>query len=240
MKILDNFIWSSRAGIVFAYVPKVACTNWKCVLRYLDGHSDYLDAQIAHDRQRSGLTYLTTLAQAEDLIKNPKVPKLTCVRNPYSRILSAYLNKIKPFAYDNATVDRDSYFHMVFQVIDAYRKFACPNYNVVSFSCFLRWIELSEDPLVHNEHWIPQTSILGQGDVTFDYIGKLENILTDAPILLSLMGCNIPFPSQQAVAFPPTHASTLIQNYYSQDEYDAVRRIYAQDFDHLGYNPQSF
>lgn len=236
---LNNFIYSRKGGIVFAYLPKVACTNWKCILRYLDGHENYLDAKIAHDRRRSGLAYLSTLSDGEDLIKNPSVPKLTCVRNPFSRILSAYLNKVKPFAYDNATADRDPYFHMIFQSIDSYRKAVHPEFSVVNFICFLNWIESSGDSLAQNEHWIPQTEILGQGEVIFDYIGRFENILTDGPLLLSRMSCDIAFPSQQAVNFPPTHANDLVKKYYTDCEYDAVRRIYAADFKYLGYDPKS-
>lgn len=237
MAILTNFIYSKKAGVVFAYVPKVACTNWKCILRYLDGHADYLDAQIAHDRKRSGLAYLSTLPGGADLLTNPDVPKLTCVRNPYTRILSAYLNKVKPFAFDNASPAWDPYFHKVYHEIDAFRKQRHPDLPAVSFHCFLDWLENSGNPLVKNEHWILQTDILGKGEVAFDYMGHFENLATDAPILLERMGCDIPFPTQKAVNFPSTRATELTGNYFSSFEVEQVRRIYAADFAHLGYDP---
>jgi len=237
MIILDKFIYSRRAGVIFAYIPKVACTNWKCILRYLDGHEDYLNAQLAHDRMRSGLDYLSTNPHGEILLRNPAIPKLTCVRNPFSRILSAYLNKVKPFAFDNATADRDPYFFMVFQKINSFRQLSYPRITQVTFTCFLNWIEFSGDPLTLNEHWIPQTNILGRGEVCFEYIGRLENIHEDAKMLLSRMGCDIPFPSQAAVSFPPTNADTLVKYHYTPYDYDAVRRIYADDFSILKYDP---
>ncbi len=237
--MLTNFIYCKKSDIVFAYVPKVACTNWKCILRYLDGHANYLDAQLAHDRKRSGLAYLSTLASGSDLLANPYVPKLTCVRNPFTRILSAYLNKVKPFAIDNAAIEWDPYFHMVFQEIDAFRKQHHPALPAVSFYCFLDWLKTSGAPLTKNEHWIPQTEILGKGEVAFDYIGHFENLATDAPILLERMGCDIPFPSQKAVNFPSTRATELTGNYYSSIEVEQVSQIYASDFSYLGYDPSA-
>jgi hypothetical protein len=110
MALLTHSIHSKKANVIFGYVPKVACTNWKCILRYLDGHADYLDAQIAHDRKRSGLAYLSELPNGLDMLHDDSIPKLTCVRNPYTRVLSAYLNKVKPFALEGATAERDAYF----------------------------------------------------------------------------------------------------------------------------------
>lgn len=239
MVMLTNFIYSKKAGIVFAYVPKVACTNWKCILRYLDGHVDYLDPKIAHDRNRSGLAYLSSLPNAAELLSDPDVPKLTCVRNPYTRALSAYLNKVKRFAFDNASPECDPYFHMIYQKMDAFQKSTHPDLPGVTFGCFLDWLESSGDPLVENEHWVPQTSIIGKGEVKFAYIGRIESIEIDAPILLQRMGCDIAFPSQKAVSFPPTHAGNLLQNYYLDEERERVRRIYAADFECLGYDPKS-
>lgn len=237
MSMLTNFIFCKKSNIVFAYVPKVACTNWKCILRYLDGQADYLNAQLAHDRKLSGLAYLSNLSAGEDLLANPLIPKLTCVRNPYTRILSAYLNKVKPFAIDNATPEWDPYFHMVFQEIDSFRKQHHASLPAVSFHCFLDWLETAGTPLTKNEHWVPQTDILGKGEVVFNYIGHFENLATDAPNLLERMGCDIPFPSQKAVNFPSTRAAELTGNYFTSVEIEQVRRIYAADFLHLKYDP---
>ena len=42
-----NFIYNAERGFVFAYVPKVACTNWKSLLRYMAGHDDWLDNKLS-------------------------------------------------------------------------------------------------------------------------------------------------------------------------------------------------
>ncbi len=236
MAILDNFIYSKKSNVIFAYIPKVACTNWKCILRYLDGHDDYLNTSLAHDRNRSELLYVSRLPNGIDLLNDPSVAKLTCVRNPYSRILSAYLNKVKPFAIDNAQPGRDPYFYEIFKRMDEFRIKYRPESEHVDFSCFLAWIEFSNDPLVDNEHWIPQTEILGKNEYVFNYIGRIENLSKDAPIILDWLKCDIPFPTHQAVNFPPTKANEAINIYYSAKEKKQVQHIYKNDFSYLQYD----
>src|SRR5918911_536886 len=87
--LLENFIVLKDRAFVFAYVPKVACTNWKSIMRYVNGAQDYLDAQKAHDRKAAGLVYLNTLPphESESLLRSPDVARYTFIRNPYTRTL---------------------------------------------------------------------------------------------------------------------------------------------------------
>ena len=72
-----NFIVNNDKKIVFAYVPKVACSNWKSIMRYLAGFSDYLDLTLAHDRSKSGLKYLSDIEDPIGVIKNKEIKKRT-------------------------------------------------------------------------------------------------------------------------------------------------------------------
>ena len=91
----SNFIFLEPEGFIFSYVAKVACTNWKCLLRQKLGYADWLDPHLAHDRSRSGLPYLNTHADPLSIIESPEIKKYTMVRNPYSRVLSAFLNRLR-------------------------------------------------------------------------------------------------------------------------------------------------
>ena len=86
---------------IFAYVPKVACTSWKSLLRRQLGYSDWPDGALAHDRQASGLTFVNTRKEFE-FFNSDFRPKLAMTRNPYTRIFAAYRDKIEkrvPFIY---------------------------------------------------------------------------------------------------------------------------------------------
>ena len=108
MQNFENFIWVKSRSLVFVYVPKVACTNWKCVMRYLEGYEDYLDSRKAHDRKLGGLTYLSQCEDRDRILADTNIPKFSFVRNPYTRILSAYLNKVRPFALDGRGPEWDA------------------------------------------------------------------------------------------------------------------------------------
>jgi len=234
MPILENFIYGSKAQIVFAYIPKAACSNWKCILRYLQGYSNYLDTNIFHDRKKSGLIYLSELENAEEILYNASIPKLTFVRNPYTRILSAYLNKIKPFSENESILDMN--FYQIYINIDNFRKKHFPKKKIVDFECFINWLYESKNCYTQNEHWIPQSTILGLDKVKFDFIGKFERFSTDVAKILKIMKCDIPFPTQKDINFPPTRANELVDYYYNSELVEKVKKIYLNDFLLLNYS----
>jgi hypothetical protein len=231
---LSNFIYVEQKKFLFAYVPKVACTNWKCIFRYILGYNDYLDSSLAHDRNKSGLTYLSNLNQVEIILNSPDISKYTFVRDPYSRVLSAYRNKVEAFNNDNRGMHSQDFWLRVYNVIKSetseVRKTA-----TVAFTDFLWWLENSRHSFVSNEHWCSQSSILHPNEVKYDFIGKFENIEQDTKWLLNKIDCDLAFPTQQQVKFPATNASSLIDKYFDENLYSAVNRIYADDFEHFNY-----
>ena len=72
-----NFIYNEERGFIFAYVPKVACTNWKSVMRYLAGFPDYLDNRLAHDKVNGGLRYLDLSGTDLALLSDRGISKYT-------------------------------------------------------------------------------------------------------------------------------------------------------------------
>ena len=118
-----NFVYLEKQGVVFGYVPKVACTNWKIALRRLQGFANYQDVEIAHDRERSGLRFLDPLDSKDiKILESPRIKKIAFVRNPYSRVLSAYLNKIDRFNKGSESPTEGNYWFTVYENIAAFSK----------------------------------------------------------------------------------------------------------------------
>lgn len=220
-----------KQNFIFAYNPKVACTNWKCILRYLNGSEDYLNPSKAHDREKSGLVFLSDLQDPEKLIEDNSIPKYAFVRNPFDRVLSAYLNKVEPYATDNRNSEEDNtYFYKVFLEIEQYRKEKLREKTKTDFYCFLHWLDNVDDFHTNNEHWSPQFDLLKFGEVSYSFVGKLENLTNDGPTLLKKIKCDIEFPSQKDVKFAPTKASDKKAKYYSKQEKELVKKIFSKDF----------
>jgi hypothetical protein len=237
VKDFFNFIYMRNKGFIFVYNPKVACTNWKCILRYLNGAEDYLRPAVAHNRQESGLQFLSDDISAKSIVHDVNIPKYAFVRSPFSRILSAYLNKIEPYTEGRRDENDDNpYFHSVFCEIDKHRMDFLPEESSVNFYCFLHWLSNVDNFHTQNEHWLPQVELLRIPEVKYEFIGKLEALNKDAPKLLGLIECDIDFPSQQKVGFAPTNATDKLMQYYSSREIDVAKELYSIDFEVLGYD----
>lgn len=235
MMDLSNFIYMEKNAFVFAYIPKAACTNWKCLLRYLKGYENYLDGRLSHHPTQSGLTKLSQTQDAWSILNDSSIAKYTFIRNPYTRVLSAYLNKVKPFSLPHAKPEWDPYYHRLYAKIDEYRKEHHPGSNYVEFRVFLEWVASGCCQETGDEHWRPFSQLIGPDPGLFNYIGRFENISIDAPCLLEKMGCDIPFPTQEQISFNPTHASKSKDIYYGVVEKELALRIFAEDFANYGY-----
>tara|TARA_B110000046_G_C13019699_1_gene410441 strand:- start:167 stop:3526 length:3360 start_codon:yes stop_codon:yes gene_type:complete len=237
LKEFFNFIYMEKQSFIFVYNPKVACTNWKCILRYINGHKeDYLNSSIAHNQELSGLCFISELSNPSDILSSSGVKKYSFVRSPYTRVLSAYLNKIEPYIEETRSANDDnSYFYRVYCNVENYRIKNFPAEKQVNFFCFLHWIQNVEDTYTLNEHWLSQTALLRLDKVSYDFIGRFETLEQDAKMLLTKIECDVEFPSQSKIQFAPTNANEKIKKYYSEREVELVNNIYAHDFDALGY-----
>lgn len=228
-----NFIYNAERGFLFAYVPKVACTNWKSLLRYMAGQENWLNSGLAHDKQNGGLHYLDLDSPEADLLQDPSIRKYAMVRNPYSRVLSAYLNKVESrLPVTPEPVPGENHFTMVTREIDRYRReeLNTAKYPDVSFEVFLLWLRDSGSWFTHDEHWAPQVSLLRYPDVKYSVLGRFENLATDAAQMLYEMGCDQGFPSQKDVKFQPTNAKSKIDLYFDDACYDLVNQVFHEDF----------
>lgn len=234
----QNFIYNQERGFVFAYVPKAACTNWKSILRKLAGATDWLDSAIAHDRERSGLTYLTPDPGAPNAGLPVGATVYTMVRNPYERALSAYLNKIdRHLGAGGAAGPEAGYWAGIVSEIDYYRRsqLGDERFPEIDFEVFLRWLKESESWSVRDEHWAPQSDLLAQPYVQFDYIGRFETIERDSALILHKMGSEERLPSQKDVKFAPTNARARLDAYLTSACRSLVEEIFAADFANFGY-----
>lgn len=234
-----NFIYYEKNNIVFSYNPKVACTNWKCVFRYLNGNlNDYLRADLAHDRSASGLIFLSELDNFQEVLCDKSVKFYSFVRNPFTRALSAYLNKIEPYFTNQRTqFEGNPYFYQVSNLIIEYVGGRPTNSNE-GFLFFLNWLKEANDFHTLNEHWIPQYKLLRTESVDYEFIGRLENVHADSRVILDSVGFRGEFPSQLDVKFAPTNARKRIDDYYSKEKADLVRSIYQKDFERFSYEPE--
>lgn len=236
-KYSENIIVSERSRLLYCPVPKVANTNWKYLIRKFEGFDDYADVHRAHLRQTSGLRYLSDYSpkEAARLLADPSYFKFVFVRDPYTRALSAYMDKFRK---------RDQFFvpHLYMPFLaDLYDWGYVKSVDVASAPrpSFRQFVdELAKmDPTVMNSHWRPQTLHCGVGEMPYDFIGRMENLERDAKHVLKVLNkTSEHFPTHNEIEFQPSGASTpAAEELYTLDLMFKVRVIYQKDFSLLAY-----
>lgn len=143
----------------------------------------------------------------------------TFVRNPFVRVLSAYLNQI----VKHRNTEHWGRFSVQHGLGD----------TDLSFQDFLRLVADSpHDGL--DPHWRPQYCSVAPRLIPYDFIGTVENLNHDLRLVLGrIFGESTPVSDY---APHRTDATAKIQAYYGPAEIKLVQRIYQEDFASLGYD----
>lgn len=205
--LLQHVLVNDKYRFLYCYIPKVACSNWKRVLKVLSGTLESVDVSIKMDH-RSDLLFLSSLKPEEIRYRLLHYFKFMFVREPMERLLSAYRNKFGEI---------QSYQKKYgVEIIKRYRKGRAKDPAVtgddVTFVEFVRYL-LEEDVEHMNEHWMPMSNLCQPCAVSYDFIGSYERLETDAEFVLQSIRApaSLHFPERQAW-YKPVTTETL--HYY--------------------------
>ncbi|XP_051877054.1 carbohydrate sulfotransferase 12-like [Pristis pectinata] len=213
---LDHLIVDDRHGIIYCYVPKVACTNWKRIMILLSQsllkqgipyhdpleiprnfvHRSTSHSTFSHFWKRYG-----KFSKQLMKIRLKKYTKFLFVRDPFVRLISAFRSK---FAVQND----DFYRQFAKQMLQLYANYSnLPQTVNEAFSAgikptFINFIQYLLDPqtekeMPFNEHWRQVYRLCHPCQINYDFIGKLESLDEDASYLLKLLKVEklVQFPS---------------------------------------------
>lgn len=193
----NRHIYSPTYKFVYSSIPKVACTSFKrLVLSLEEGDQKAYSVKDIHLYISLNHTLSRLpLADAVSILNGNEYFKFAIVRNPWSRIVSAYLSKfVKPKSLE----------WFAKEVVDAVhlKKGIEPDYQQrITFRQFLDYLCESKDEDL-NVHWKPQSCFLG--DTKYDFIGKLENINRDFEYIRDRVGIPKELPKDLSEGRTPT------------------------------------
>lgn len=133
--------------------------------------------------------------------------KFAVVRNPYTRTLSSYLEKVERFAVKKG--------------------------KPTSFRQFL--YDVRERLLLRNAHWAPQHALLLIPLDQFDMIGKVETLERDLSAIRARIRPEIEWPLTSATHHATGAAGKLLK-YYDDELIALVRDMYRKDFEAFAYD----
>lgn len=204
---LDMFFYNRIPKAANSTVSGVLARHSQFTRRFSDGG----------DKRRMLHPSQMTAAQVRALARG-EVFRFTFVRNPYSRVLSAWQDK---FLRDKP--QRRRYAPMM----------ECPPSEVPNFTQFCRFLD--RGGLWRDAHWAPQTSLLLLPLSEFDFVGKIENFDRDmATVVARIWKIENPEPFDRRGP-PRTDADTKIASVYTDEARAIVARLYAEDFSAFGY-----
>ena len=200
-----------RLGYFFNRIPKAANTTLTMALAEL---STGIPVQ---SKQAKKLFKNPSDLSNNEVIDFERLFKFIFVRNPYTRTLSAYLDKIVRGKGVPETLTN-----------------GCES-TFLEFCQFLR-----DGGLYSNIHWAPQTSIMLLPLRDFDFVGKIERIDDDFDLVLDRLG------SAKSVSNflglekgRRKSANSNMRLHYNDAAAEIVRSLFWEDFQRLGYSDKA-
>ena len=213
---LDGAILASRR------LPYIYVQNWKCGCSTIKStlwaaeHANGTAVAPGHPHQRIADYPFVNDPGRWDGAGREFV--FTFVRNPFARMLSAYLNKI--------VHHRDP---------SVWGRFAARHGLTDQPLPFREFLELvaRTPPALMDMHWRPQSHTMAPHAVAYDFVGTMERFEDDLQAVLKrIFGRDLPVHEH---APHRTGSADQFGAYYGAEEIDLVRRICAVDFRELGY-----
>ncbi|WP_231573634.1 sulfotransferase family protein [Thermopetrobacter sp. TC1] len=213
---------SQRNKFIYFCTPKVASSKLKILLQIAESRSLGLpDPQGYLQKEDSPLVGFIKLGvDLKTLFESDEFYRFTFVRNPYTRILSSYLEKIVHGKKRNRYL----------------KKLGFKENADVSFREFLQALT-SPQKLHLNPHWAPQFHFLRPDRIRYHFIGRLEHINDHLPAVVKRIynDVNLNDIISKEERTHATGALEKVKKYYGTDEIELVRRLYINDFIYFSY-----
>ncbi|XP_036438702.1 carbohydrate sulfotransferase 12-like [Colossoma macropomum] len=215
---LANLLVDDRHGIIYCYVPKVACTEWKRVMIVLSEslkvngvpYRDLSDipVELIHGNSTQ---YLNRYNRTVMKHKLQQYKKFMFVREPFVRLISAYRDKFQ-------TENQPFYKRYAVPILKRFGKIPNPPASAKeartagiapSFSNFIQYILSlpAEKYELLDEHWRQMTHLCHPCQIHYDFIGKMETMEEDAAHLLRMLRVD------NIVQFPKSKSSRTDENW---------------------------
>uniref|UniRef100_A0A7C3W8U9 Sulfotransferase family protein n=1 Tax=Fundidesulfovibrio putealis TaxID=270496 RepID=A0A7C3W8U9_9BACT len=214
---------SARHGYVYVTTPKCACTALLALLQRLelDDPAYRPSVEQAHDRLKSPL-FTPEAVDFPAMLEDGRVLKFTFVRNPFTRILSAYLSKIVGRKEQRAIVNL---------------LLGLPSADMDTHISFGQFVEAvaGQEAFAMDGHWRPLSCQTYAYDFPYDFIGRFEHFARDLETLNGLLGGKLA-PYYAPDTYHPTNAAGLLHRHYTPEIADRVLALYRHDFVNFGYD----
>lgn len=213
-------------------VPKAASSKVKMVLQELEGNPLPPNPFGVHARTAEGITFVPRLSdfkpdEALEILTSPTWFRFTFVRNPYSRLVSAYRQKVM-----NLNTPWVGFREAIRAAAGHPTPSGAPP-RMVAFQDFVRYVRQQPDAQ-RDGHWRSQAGILCIDAIDYDFIGKQETFAADFTRVLDRFGAA---EDVKTLVSEVVGASLAVHDAAAYDPECAalVYEMYREDFETFSY-----
>ncbi|CAI5481556.1 unnamed protein product [Closterium sp. Yama58-4] len=228
-----------KLKIFICTVPKVAANSWLMWLRAMLGQPHPEDPLLALDNDRAGWHMLNvhfTEKQAVRAMTQPDLFRFTFVRNPFSRVLSAYNNKLVITDSPNNKTgpgSREYWNNAFFRLIRPQWEAVQKEDDLVSFHDFVKLVGVvfKERRWHMDRHIGLQRDVCALGHIKYDFVGRFESLEEDAKYVVNRFGGDHLDIFNFGVNAHQTRSDEKLVKMYDKETYERVKKIYALDLE---------
>jgi hypothetical protein len=211
-----------KQGYLYIETPKAGCTTIKLLLQKISGFPRPPKHQGIHHRKAvpSVPNALDFIDEIDDLIDEGKLYTFAFVREPVSRLVSAYRDKVlnSPGPFWEAYRGQMRVFHGLGEGAD------------ISFPQFVDWVASLPDNR-RDPHWRSQLLLLQPHAIPYNQIGRLESLETDLTRIFRGFGVG----EDILADIPRENAARALLIDVPPALKAQIREIYAKDCAFFGY-----
>lgn len=173
-----------------------------------------------HDQESSPLLNFTrTKLSVDEVLSSERFFKFTYVRNPYTRVLSAYLDKVVRQPEERVRL---------------LPSLGLDPGSSPSFLEFLRAIQATRDSW-RDIHWMTQSKLTQVFQINYNYVGRFESFGATFPQILQRIGVATDMLTAAGRPENITDAASKVRNFIGREERELVISIYESDFLNFRY-----
>ena len=188
-------------GVQYTSIPKNACTILKAMFVMNSPlREKYLESRLTIHEFYA--TAIRDVSVEVAIARNPA--RVVVLRDPESRLVSAYLNKIVRPAEHNAAMS-----DIIARVVRAAQTVVGLPYDrerSISFAEFVRYLTTLSDAEC-DVHWVPQHRLCGTDMSIYAHVGRCERLDDTMFYLKTMFGMEPETSIRQHIHFPETHTT---------------------------------
>ena len=253
----NYYLYIKENNLLYCSIPKNACTSIKAWLQELLGFPTDINPNIDPNITKLLLSNYPD-EDASEIMHSDNIFKFVIVRNPWNRVVSAFLNKFLSYQqhlylymkdHENPCVaEFHANYHEQFvaQVVGTICKDEESKVRGISFRDFLEYVVATADSGL-DPHWKPQHRFI-EG-VNIDYVGKFESLEEDFKRIQEVAGNSTKLPFKNITRYNPASDKLLIDtpcseligktfnhhNFYDETTVELVNSRYQKDIETFNY-----